>query len=274
MLMPVDLHIHTNISDGTDSPAKVAELASDGGLTAIAITDHDAIDGIIPAQLKGEEMDLTVIPGIEFTTENSQAEIHILGYFFDIHDPDLLAVLSKIQQERVARIYKITEKLFTLGVKLDPEEVLASAEGKSPGRPHVARLLIKKGIVPNFKEAFNRYLDFQAPAYVPHFKLSPAGAISVIRRSGGVPVLAHPAVSQCDQFIPQLTAEGLRGIEAYYPGYSSATVEKYLLLAREHGLLVTGGSDFHGSDSGRDIKLGEFTVPDEVIEDLIDEHLR
>jgi hypothetical protein len=270
--MPVDLHIHTNISDGTDPPAKVAELAADGALTAIAITDHDAIDGILPAQLKGEELGLMVVPGIEFTTENPQAEIHILGYFFDIHDPDLLEVLNKVQQERVARIYKITEKLSALGVKLDPAEVLASAGKKSPGRPHVARLLIKKGIVPNFKEAFNRYLDFRAPAYVPHFKLSPAGAISLISRSGGIPVLAHPAVSQCDQFIPQLAAEGLRGIEAYYPGYSPAAVEKYLLLAREHGLLVTGGSDFHGSDSGREMKLGEFTAPHEVIEELIDEH--
>jgi len=272
--MPADLHIHSNLSDGTHSPEEVVELAVAGGLKTIALTDHDIVDGIEPAQKKGKELNLEVIPGIEFTTEMPNCEVHILGYYIDYHHPKLLAVLEKIQDDRVKRIYKIVEKLKELKVNIVPDEVLAISGKKAPGRPHVARALIYKGVVANFKEAFTRFLDFRAPAYVPHYKLSPAEAIRLIGEVKGIAVFAHPGVSNCDRMIPELMAEGLAGLEVYYSGHRPYQTKHYLNLARKYGLLVTGGSDFHGLDSGREVKLGELSIPDELVDKLRDEYLR
>jgi len=243
-------------------------------LTAIALTDHDTVDGIEAAVRRGAEKRLEVVPGIEFTTERPAAEIHILGYYIEHRNPRLLGTLEKIQQDRVARIYKIVGKLKELNVVLDPEEVLALSGRKVPGRPHVARALVKKGLVADFKEAFNRYLDDRSPAYVPHFKLSPEDAIALITEAGGIPVFAHPGTSCCDDVLPGLVKSGLRGLEAFYATYRPDQVKRYLDLAQKYGLLVTGGSDFHGLDSGREVKLGEFSLPDEYLGALKDEHLR
>lgn len=183
--MPADLHIHSNFSDGVDSPEEIVRLAAAAGLTAISLTDHDGIDGIERAEEEGRRAKVEVIPGIEFTTENPRAEIHILGYFIDYKDPELLSVLEKIQADRVKRIYKIVKKLKALKVDIEPEDVFSISGKKSPGRPHVARALIGRGAVSSFKEAFNRYLDFRAPAYVPHYKLSPEEAVRLIVKVGG-----------------------------------------------------------------------------------------
>jgi predicted metal-dependent phosphoesterase TrpH len=272
--MPTDLHIHSNLSDGTETPEELVKLAQAVGLKTIALTDHDNIDGIEVAMVSGKGYGVEVIPGIEFTTENPRAEVHILGYFFDHHDSELLAILGKIQEGRVDRIYKIVEKLKEQGVEIAADEIFAISGKKSPGRPHVARVLIAKGLVTNFKEAFSRYLDFRAPAYVPHYRLLPAEAVELIKKSGGIPVFAHPVISNCDDLIPDLMAAGLRGLEIYYPGYYADQIEHYLALAKKHGLLVTGGSDYHGSNSGRELKLGEHTIPDELVDKLRNEHIR
>lgn len=272
--MPADLHIHSNFSDGTDSPEEVVKLAAAAGLTTIALTDHDTVGGIDPAWEAGSRLGLEVIPGIEFTTENPRAEIHILGYFLDRQDPELLAILANIQQGRIDRIYKIVEKLQGLGVTIDTEDVFAISGRRSPGRPHVARVLIQQGAVANFREAFSRYLDFRAPAYVPHYRLLPTEAVQLVKKAGGIPVFAHPAVSNCDDLIPELIAAGLRGLEVYYFGYYADQIQHYLGLARKYDLLVTGGSDYHGCDAGRDLKLGDFTIADELVEKLRNEHLR
>lgn len=271
--MPADLHIHSNLSDGTHSPEEVVELAKAAGLKTIALTDHDMVDGIEPAQKKGAELGVEVIPGIEFTTENQDCELHILGYFIDPKNPHLLSVLENIQADRVKRIYKIADKLKGLNVMIEPEEILSLAGKKAPGRPHVARALVKKGLVVNFKDAFNRYLDHRSPAYVPHYKLSPSETIHLIMEAGGIAVFAHPGTSNCDQIIPQMMKEGLRGIEAYYSGHRPNQTKHYLSLARKYGLLITGGSDFHGIDSAREIALGDISMPDELVEKLKDEHL-
>ncbi|MFA4967643.1 MAG: hypothetical protein WC624_05440, partial [Candidatus Margulisiibacteriota bacterium] len=225
-------------------------------------------------QKRGAEVGVEVVPGIEFTCEIPRAEVHILGYFIDYKSNDLLSVLKKIQDDRVARIYKICEKLNKLGVKLDPDDVFKISGKKVPGRPHVARALIAKGYVSGFKEAFNRYLDFRGPAFVGHYKLSPAEAVKLIAGVSGIPVFAHPAISNCDEIIPALTADGLRGLEAFYPGYDDQRIKHYKTLAKKFGLLITGGSDFHGNDAGREAKLGDVTLPDEYMEKLKDEHLR
>jgi len=272
--MPADLHLHSNLSDGLDSPEEVVELAYKAGLKTIALTDHDNMDGVERAQKRGMELGVEVIPGIEFTCEIPKSEVHILGYFIDQADPELLAALAIIQEDRVKRIYKIIEKLAQMGVKLLPEEVFSISGKKAPGRPHVARALIKKGIVSNFKEAFIRYLDFRAPAYVGHYKLSPIEAVELITKAGGIAVFAHPSISNCDEIIPDLMAAGLKGIEVFYPGYEKGAGERYKALARKYGLIMTGGTDFHGENSGREAKLGDITVPDEMVTELKNEHLR
>jgi predicted metal-dependent phosphoesterase TrpH len=272
--MAADLHVHSNFSDGTNSPEEVVALAAAAGLKTIALTDHDNVDGIEAAMDVGRRTKVEIISGIELTTEHQRAEIHLLGYFVDYNHPDLLAILEKIQEDRVKRIYKIVKRLKSLKVDIEAEEVFAIAGKKAPGRPHVARVLMRRGLVTNFKEAFNRYLDARAPAYVSHYKLAPDDAIRLMVSAGGVAVFAHPGVSRCDALIPELMAAGLRGLEVYYPGHGKEQTRHYLELAGKYGLLVTGGSDFHGAGSGREIKLGEFSIADPLVEALSNEHLR
>lgn len=263
--MPADLHTHSNLSDGTDTPEELAEKAKSVGLTAIALTDHDCVDGIERISGKGIE----VIPGIEFTTEIPKAEVHILGYFIDHKCPQLLEILKRMQDDRHQRIHKIVEKLQRLGIKITPGDVF-NISGKSvPGRPHVARALIKLGAVSTFKEAFQRYLGFGSPAYVSHYKLPPVEAIKLIGECKGMPVFAHPGLSNCDELIPEFVAAGLKGLEVYYPGQDE---RRYAALAKKHGLLKTGGSDYHGEGTG--MGLGVVTISDGLLKKLKDEHLR
>ena len=272
--MPADLHIHSNFSDGIDTPEEIVKQAAVAGLKTIALTDHDTVAGIGAAEVAGLRSKVEVVPGIEFTTENPRSEVHILGYFVDRQNSELAEVLARIQQGRIDRIYQIVKKLKGLGLEIEPDEVFALSGKNSPGRPHVARVLMRKGIVANFKEAFIRYLDFHAPAYVPHYRLLPAEAVKLVKRTGGIPVFAHPVVSNCDEIIPELAAAGLRGLEIYYPGYYADQIEHYLAIAAKHNLLATGGSDYHGGDIGRDLKLGDHTIPDELADKLRNEHLR
>jgi hypothetical protein len=268
--MPADLHLHTTFSDGTDTPEKVVEAAKAVGLTAIAITDHDTMAGIAAAEGRG----LEIIPGIELTTETAETEIHILGYFLDRNDPDLIAAITRIQKGREERVCKICEKLKELAIDLPAEKVFSLAGHRDAGRPHIARALVEIGAVGDFKDAFNRYLGFKGPAYVAHYKLSAGEAIKLVLAAGGIPVFAHPGVSKCDAVIPELMNEGLLGLEVYYSGHNQGLTKHYLELARKFGLLVTGGSDYHGTSGGRESVLGMFTVPDQLVEKLKNEHIR
>ncbi|MBU0502182.1 MAG: PHP domain-containing protein, partial [Candidatus Margulisbacteria bacterium] len=270
--MPADLHVHTKLSDGLESPEELVLLAKEGGLNIVAITDHDVIAAIARAQEKGRELGLEVIPGIEFTTEDYGAELHILGYFIDYHNPQLLDSIKKMQKGREDRIFKICEKLKGLGFELDPDKIFGQAEHRAPGRPHIARAMVEAGYVNNFREAFRGCLEFGGPAYVPHYKLTAIEAIKLISEASGLAVFAHPAVSGCDQVIPDLMSAGLAGLEVYYPSHNEGQTEHYLNLAKKYNLLATGGSDYHGLDSGRNLKLGDFTIPDELVEKLKNEH--
>ena len=268
--MAADLHIHTSLSDGSDTPEEAVKKAKEAGLKTISITDHDLVDGISRAACEGEKQSVSVIPGIEFTTESPNAEIHILGYFIDYKNDDLKSVLLKIQDGRRKRIYKMAEKLNKLGVKIDPEKVLDLSKGGSAGRPHVARVLREMGVVKTIRAAFEKYIGSHGPAYVPHYKLSPEEAIKLIRQVSGIPVFAHPAVSNCDDMIPDLISYGLKGIEVYYPGHTSDVTKYYLGLAQKYNLLITGGSDYHGESGARDIELGDLSIPDELVDKLIE----
>jgi hypothetical protein len=250
------------------SPEEIVRKARDAGLTTIAITDHDIIDGIEPALAEGKKLGIKVIPGIEFTTDLPETEIHILGYFIDYKAEWLKELLSKIREDRKTRVYKIVEKLKKLGADVSAEEILALTGEGSVGRPHVARALMNAGFVKTIQEAFNKYLNNNGPAYVQHFRLTPVDAIHTIIKAGGIPVFAHPAVSKRDELIPELAAEGLAGIEVYYGKHSELQVKHYLAIAKKNGLLMTGGTDFHGLGTGRDIQLGDIKLNDKFITKL------
>lgn len=266
--MPADLHIHSNFSDGALSPEEIVQKAKQAGLSKISITDHDTVDGIDRAIKESVNAGIKVVPGIEFTTDVPGTEIHILGYFIDHHAQWLLDLLMKIRSDRVERVHKTVDKLKSLGIEINPDDVLRLSNKGSVGRPHIARVLMQTGKVSSIQEAFNRYLDFKSPAYVPHFKLTPVEAIKAIIKAGGIPVYAHPAVSNKDEMIPDLVAAGLAGLEVYYSKHSKFQIKHYLDLASKHGLLVTGGSDFHGLGTGRDVALGDVKLADDLYKKL------
>ena len=270
--MPADLHLHTTFSDGRYSPEELVKAVSERGLTTIAITDHDEIDGIERAIQAGKKFKVEVIPGVEFSTNLNQIEVHVLGYFIDYRANWFVEKLREMAKARSQRINSITEKLSSLGVKIDPKRVLQIAGHGTAGRPHVAEALVEAGHVQNQREAFARYLSLGAPGYVGHYRLSPASAIELIHKVHGLAILAHPGSNGCDQIIPELLQEGLDGIEVYYSGHNEAETMRYLRLAQKYGLLVTGGSDFHGPGIVRDVELGSVKIKDGLVERLKKAH--
>ena len=268
------MHLHTNFSDGTDTPEQLLTFAKEAGLTTISVTDHDTAAGVSLAVKKGQELGLEVIPGIEFSTDDYNTEIHILGYFIDLENQTLQEMLKKLQQGRQDRIYKMCAKLQKMKVDLKAETVLELAGNQAPGRPHVARAMVAEGYIDNFREAFRGYIEFGAPAYTEHYKMKAVEAIKLVLDAGGLPVYAHPGVSNCDRAIPDFLKAGLVGIEAIYPLHGDSGTQHYLNLATKYGLLATGGSDYHGQEAGRRLKLGEFVLDDKYVEGLKNEYLR
>jgi len=265
--VPADLHIHTNASDGTESPAQVVYLAKTAGLKAIAITDHETTLGIVPALEAGRRLSLEVLPGVEMSTEHDGREIHLLGYLMDYTNPVFLSVLELLKRKRKERVEKIAARLRDLGVQITPDQILASAGKGSVGRPHVARVLIKSGLVQSVTDAFEQYLGTGRPAYVPRFRYSTSEAIQMIREAGGVSVLAHPVIDNSENFIPKFVKDGLQGLEVYYPGHNPETINRFLETCRLYNLVSTGGSDFHG-DQTRHGYIGEVTVPYQSVVNL------
>lgn len=263
-----DLHIHTNLSDGTFSPQEVIQYAYKNNLMAIAITDHDCVEAIEPATKEALSFNIEVIPGIELTAEIDQTEIHILGYLIDYKQDWFIKKLDQLRSARVERIYAMVEKLKTLGVNIQPEEVFELASG-SVGRLHLARVLKSDGFVSSLKEAFDKYIGEHSPAYVGRFRFSPKEVIDMIARLGGISVLAHPSTMRKDELIPQLVEHGLRGLEVYYPDQTQQVTKYYENLANKYNLLITGGSDCHGLARG-EILMGRFKIPYELVEKLKD----
>jgi predicted metal-dependent phosphoesterase TrpH len=264
----VDLHLHTNFSDSSLSCAELVKLSVEAGLSAIAITDHDCIEGIDPAQKEAEQFGLEVIPGVELTAEIDSQELHILGYYIGHHNKKLIGKLEMMKRIREKRIFEMVDKLKEQGVdNIDPQEVLDLSGVGTVGRAHLAVILKRKGWVNSFAEAFQKYIGDNSPAYVGKFKMSPQEAIKTVLDAGGIPVLAHPHSPGQDDLIPELVDVGLQGIEVYYPGYSQSQIKHYKNLADKFGLLITGGSDYHG-DIKDDTIIGRPQVPYEVVEKL------
>ena len=262
-----DLHVHTFYSDSTFSPEEVVSRANEKGLAAIAICDHDCIDGIEPCRKLGDKTGLEIIPGIELTVEKIEAEAHILGYFIDWKLGWFQKRLKAIQAARVDRIHRMVEKLKDLGIDLDAKEVFKLAGKGSVGRLHLAKTLLKNGKIRDIREAFDKYIGFNKPCYISNVRFSPREAIEMIIKTGGVPVLAHPYVLRKDECITEFIEYGLRGIEAYHPEQKGSIAKRYESLAEKYKLLVTGGSDCHGLGKGY-VLLGSVKVPYSVVEKL------
>jgi predicted metal-dependent phosphoesterase TrpH len=268
MTKTADLHIHTHYSDSTQSPLEVVKHAQQQGLGCIAITDHDTIEGVQPTQEIAQGLGLEVIAGIEMSSEWQGKDIHVLGYFLDCANPFLLKSIKLMQDARIDRMQKMIEKLKKLGIdNINLEEVCALTQSKSVGRPHLATLLKSKGWVKTLKAAFEKYLDENAPAYVPKYKQSPYEAIELIQKSGGVAVLAHPMLTQVDELIPSFVRGGLKGLEVYYPNCPMTLVHFYEKLAKKHQIAVTGGSDAHG-DAKRNTYIGRIKIDYALVEQL------
>ena len=243
-----DLHLHSTASDGTDTPEKLVERAHGLGFSVIAITDHDTMRGVPEAQAAGERLGIRVIPGVEISA-GGQTEVHVLGY--GVRDiPRIEAVLVDMQAMRQTRMINMVEKLNDLGIDIALDEVLALSNG-TIGRSHLARVLVNKGVVRDVREAFIRYLSPGKPGFVERKKLSVEEAVSLIRDCGGLPVIAHPGQNHGERQWPRerfraLKPHGLRGIEVYHLAHAPSVAAEFERIARSEGLLVTGGSDYHG----------------------------
>jgi len=262
-----DLHLHTYFSDGTYTPEELVREALKTELAAIAVADHDTVEGIGPVLEAAKGTDLEVIPGIELTAEYEGSEIHILGYLLEYQNKALREKLTSLKVNRIERVHKILGKLRDADVQLDAEDVFALAGQGTVGRLHIARAMVSKGIVGSTQEAFQRYIGDKSPAYVCGFRYSPQQAIALIREYGGIAVLAHPYTVTRDELILQCIDWGLQGLEAYYPEHNQSLLNFYLRFAREHNLLVTGGSDCHGS-AKPEAQIGSIKIPYLLVEKL------
>lgn len=273
----VDLHTHTTHSDGSASPLELVERAHSKGARAIAITDHDTVSALAQARAAADRVGVEFVAGIELSAEYSPGTMHILGYFIDDQSAALNEQLAVLKSAREKRNPEIARRLQSLGCEIGYEEVVQVAGNKVVGRPHFARLLVERGYVASIQEAFDKLLKKGAPAYVEKARLSPADSIDLIHSAGGVAVLAHPyqlklpSYEATSELIGELAALGLDGVEAIYSRHSPAERSTYSEIAARHKLLVTGGSDYHGSYKP-DIEivsgLGDLEVPYELLEAL------
>ncbi len=275
----IDLHTHTIASDGSYAPAELVRMAAEAGLAAVAITDHDTVAGNAEAVEAGPACGVEVVPGVEISVNHGGPSYHMLGYFIDYEHEPLLSNLEAIRGFRDDRNEKIVAKLNEFGMPVTLEEIEAEARGESVGRPHVAAVLLRKGYVADNQEAFDCYLAKGKPAYIDRDRLSAAGGIDLIRGAGGVAVFAHPGIYKWDdpddlrRTVAELTGMGIVGLEAFYSDHTPEDEQRITALADEFGLVVTGGSDFHGAATP-EFKLGRGTgnlaVPYEFLEKLKD----
>lgn len=275
--MPVDLHVHTNASDGQYPPAEVVARAQREGLSAIAITDHDTTAGIAAAQHAAAVSfppyeQPQIIPGIELSAEDTvfdpvkgretSIDVHVLGYFIQIDAPGFQDALYRFRDDRLTRAQAILVKLAALGMPLVWERVLEIAQGGAVGRPHIARALLEAGFVESVPDAFDRYLRAGGSAYVARARLSPEGAVALIHQAGGAAVLAHPGyVPHYPRLIERLIPSQLDGVEIWHPGNNEHVRANLKALASRYNLVETGGSDYHGEAVKPDIRMGSVTAP-------------
>jgi hypothetical protein len=266
-----DLHLHTTESDGRLTPGQLISLAAKTGIDAIAITDHDTINGVIPAlEAARSTPSLMVIPGIELSTDVAEGEIHILGYFINFKDPSLLHELHDLEDSRKGRAEKMVGKLNGLGKSISYQRVKELAKGSSIGRPHIAQALLEAGYISTEREAFDLYIGNNKPAYVERKKMLPAEAVKIILKAAGLPVLAHPSfVANLELVISELKTAGLVGIETHYPKYTRDQTRSYNRLANSYKLITTGGTDYHAFNDGIEAMIGSVLAAPDTVKNLI-----
>jgi len=277
----IDLHVHTINSDGTDTVSDVFSVAKntiidgDGIIAAIAITDHDGTFGLKEAEICSKNSGIELIAGVEISSK-AEKDVHILGYFINYEKPDFQSALSQIRESRKKRNKKLLHRLNELGFKITEDEVMTVAGDKNIGRAHFAYVMLQKGYVSSVQEAFNKYLSFGAPAYIQRETITPEEAIEIIHKADGQAFLAHPHLTgyignELFEYIKHLMECGLDGLECYYTDYSEKTVQNYKEIAKQLGLKICGGSDYHGSIKP-DIKLGigfgQMRIPYSVLEEM------
>lgn len=273
----IDLHAHTTYSDGTVSPTELVELARDLGLSAVAVTDHDIVDGVEEALAAGERLGVEVVPGVELSLEWEDRTLHLLGYFFcELPTEELHEALAKLRHYRDVRNERILDRLAVLGYPVEPQVVAQIADGGAVGRPHIGEAMRRRGYVSSIEDAFERFLRKGAPAYVDRRRLAVPEAIRLLRRSGGIGSLAHPGlipvdVVELEHIARSVAAKGVAGLECYYGAYDEGTKRLCLDIAARTGLVPTGGSDFHGAVKPN-VVLGVGPegrpIPDGVLKDL------
>jgi predicted metal-dependent phosphoesterase TrpH len=264
--MRVDLHLHTTASDGRCTPLELVEQAAAAGLSVMSATDHDTTASVEEVRVRAAERGIEAVAGIEVTAVEHGRDIHVLGYFLNPADPSFLAFLAHQRRTRVERVQAIAARLVELGMPVDLSGALAAADVQSShaiGRPQVARAMIDAGYVTNTREAFDKWLGPDQPAFVPRSGPSPETVIATIHQAGGLASLAHPGRTLIDARIPALRDAGLDGLEAYHSDHDGAAAESYCRMADDLGLLVTGGSDYHG-DPGHSVSIGSATLPAEA----------
>jgi 3',5'-nucleoside bisphosphate phosphatase len=268
--MDVDLHMHSRASDGTATPTEVVAAALNGRLDVISLTDHDTVAGVEESVSAAQGKDLQIIPGLEVSAHWHGVEIHILGYFVDLADPGLRAHGTWAGDRRLRRMESMVGRLRNLGVEVTMADVETEAgtSRKSLARPHLARALVRLGYVSSVPEAFDRYLGDALDVFEPTALLSPAEGIQLIRSAGGIAVWAHPPMDHVDALLPNLVEAGLRGLEVFRPRNPRDRTLQLERKAAAAGLLVTGGSDWHGPEGG---ELGRFKVPAQDIAEFLEE---
>ncbi|HOJ37621.1 MAG TPA: PHP domain-containing protein [Ignavibacteriales bacterium] len=266
----IDLHIHTTFSDGFYSPFQIIDLAKQNDLSIISITDHDTVDAYLKTDVidYAKKLNIEIIPGLEISTDYEGEEMHILGYFIDLHNEELINFLEYISKERVERIKKITKKLQKNGINVTFEDVLENNVSKTLGRPHIANIMLKKGYVKDITEAFNKHLGMHCYAYEPRVHVSPKVAIDYIHNSGGIAILAHPNRMKED-YIKYLIDSQIDGFEFIHPSHNSHITHHYYYLAENYYLIATGGSDFHGGNKKDEINFGNFYITEKNYENII-----
>lgn len=271
----IDLHTHSLKSDGSMTPSEVVAEAKKSGLAAIALSDHDTVDGVREAVEAGEKLGVEVIPAIEFSVQ-SKTETHILGYFIDIENPDLLRMLKEVVDLRIERNHVTCQRLNELGFEMTLEEVRALAPNNFVGRAHFARLMMDKGYISSVKEGFDKYMSVGKYAYCEKQRLTARDAIELIAKCGGISFLAHPHLTklpddELKEFLIELKGYGLSGLEGYYTDYTPEMQEKYQSMARELGLMISGGTDFHAAMKPHisiGTGLGNMKIPYSIIENM------
>ncbi|MFA6598799.1 MAG: PHP domain-containing protein [Ignavibacteriaceae bacterium] len=256
----IDLHSHTKFSDGYFTPQELLEKVNEKNISVLAITDHDTIDAIPSAIPLGEKLGITVVPGVELSSQDGERDIHILGYFIDIENDKFKKYLAIFKAERVKRAERIIAKLNTLGFPITIDDVLTLSETSVVGRPHIADALVKLGIVKSFYEAFQKYLGNNSPAYEKKYYISPANAIGIIQEAGGIAIIAHPGALP-EETISELIKANVDGFEVYHPSHSTQQMKYYEGITTNYFLYGTGGSDFHGGTRSDINNIGRFYTP-------------